>query len=274
MVVERQSRPLVTFSTLSMVYQERDRQLQQQTQQQTQQQEELFERRKITIKPKVVQVALASAPTPVSEKQSLQSEKTTKSNPKIIIIIKNQQQQQQRENEKQEEEDKQRKKITIVKRRFKYFDIAPPATMCFIPKNDLYRTPPPNCCRFFIENKHCFLRERDNACICPTSTTVIGFWNEKVGNECKLLPVEDETTYEEATAVVDKTFPEEAQLQLTSSVHSSHIPSPKLKTKSPSPPIPKSKFVSDAQRARIAFEPIALLREKLAKQYGVVAKKN
>ena len=283
MVVERQSRPLVTFSTLSMVYQERDRQLQQQTQQQTRQQEELFEKRKITIKPRVVQVAPVPAPVPdpvpapvpVSEKQYLQSEKNPNSNPKIIIIKKNQQQ-KQREKDKQEEKDKQRKKITFVKRRFKYSDIAPPATMCFTPKNDIYPTPPPNCCRFFIEGKHCFLRQRDSACICPTSKTVIGFWNEKVGIVCNLLPVEDETTYEEATAIeiVDKTIPEEAQ-QPTSSASDSSIPSPKQKTKLAMSLIPKPKFVSDAQRARIASEPVALLREKLAKQYNMtMTKKN
>ena len=158
--------------------------------------------------------------------------------------------------------------ITIVKRKFKYSDIAPPATICFIPKNDLYPTPPPNCCRFFIENNKCFLRQRDNACICQTSRTVIGFWNEKVGNECKLLPIENETTYEEATtATAYNTFPE-VQRQPDSSV-----PSPNPKTKSPTSPILKPKFVSDAQRARVASEPVALLREKLAKQYGM-AKKN
>jgi hypothetical protein len=37
--------------------------------------------------------------------------------------------------------------------------------------------------------------------------------------------------------------------------------------------ITKSRFVSDAQRARVASEPVALLREKIAKQYGM-AKKN
>ena len=136
--------------------------------------------------------------------------------------------------------------------------------MYFTLKNDLYSTPPPKCCRFFIENKHCFLREKDNACICPTSKSVIGFWNEKVGNECKLLPVEDETTYEQAEAdaiaSANNTFveeaPEEAQLQSK----------PKPNSESPTSPIPKPKFVSDAQRARIASEPVALLR---AKWYGV-----
>jgi hypothetical protein len=36
--------------------------------------------------------------------------------------------------------------------------------------------------------------------------------------------------------------------------------------------ITKPRFVSDAQRARVASEPVALLREKIAKQYGMVKK--
>ena len=142
--------------------------------------------------------------------------------------------------------------------------------MYFTLKNDLYSTPPPKCCRFFIENKHCFLREKDNACICPTSKSVIGFWNEKVGNECKLLPVEDETTYEEAVIAINA-FVQEAPLS------EPPFPSPKptaAAKSSTQSPVPKSKYVSDAQRARIASEPVALLRAKLAKQYGMMAKKN
>ena len=244
MVVGIPSRPLVTFSILSLVYQQQEKQEKQQD----------FKKKKITIKPKVIQdtpaPAPASAPAPAPAQQ---------------------QKQKQRENENEKHQEvNPKKKITIVKRRFKNSDIAPPTTMYFIPKNDLYTTPPPKCCRFFIENKHCFLREKDNACICPTSKNVIGFWNEKVGNECKLLPVEDETTYEQADAIAsaNNTFvekaPEEAQLQSK----------PKPNSESPTSPIPKPKFVSDAQRARIASEPVALLRAKLAKQYGMVAKKN
>ena len=102
---------------------------------------------------------------------------------------------------------------------------------------------------------------------------MIGFWNEKVGNECKLLPVEDETTYEEvvATATANNTFPEEvseeAPFPKPNAVKSS-IPS----TSSSS--TPKPKYVSDAERARTASEPVALLRAKIAKQYGMMTKKN
>jgi hypothetical protein len=167
--------------------------------------------------------------------------------------------------------------IKNIKKRCKYFDIAPPATMCFIPKNENYYTlPPPNCCRFFIENRQCFLRERDNACICPISRTVIGFWNEKVGKECKLLPIEDETTYEEAC--VNQTLPEVPvvpEVQVPVRMHSNPDPRPKSPTTPKSPKISncniisKPKIVSDAQRARIASEPVALLREKLATKYGM-----
>jgi len=284
------SRGLLTFSTLSLVLQKKDRDVDGQDNLQNQQQS-LLGKKKITIKPKVVPTPPPTSiytPTPAPlavaspnpEKQTLQdSESKQRPKPKIIIKkvpqVQREEEKQKNEEEKQDSSHRENKKIkiTIVKRRFKYSDIAPPATMCFTPTNDLYRTPPPNCCRFFIENKQCFLRKRDSACICPTSKTVIGFWNEKVGIECKLLPVEDETTYEEATAIkiVDKTIPEEAQ---HSSASDSSIPSPKQKTILPMSPIPKPKFVSDAQRSRIASEPVALLRAKLAKQYGVVAKKN
>jgi hypothetical protein len=36
--------------------------------------------------------------------------------------------------------------------------------------------------------------------------------------------------------------------------------------------VTKLRFVSDAQRARVASEPVALLREKFAKQYGMIKK--
>ena len=160
-----------------------------------------------------------------------------------------------------------KKIITIIKRKCKYYhDIAPPATMFCIPKNEFYQTPPPKCSRFFIDNKHCFLRECDNACISPISRTVIGFWNEKVGKECKLLPIEDETTYEEVVdsslnpPILTELLPSQSQSQSPTSVPKS----PKYSN------IPR--FVSDAQRARVASEPVALLREKIAKQYGMTKK--
>jgi hypothetical protein len=71
--------------------------------------------------------------------------------------------------------------------------------------------------------------------------------------------VEDETAYEEAPL----------------SEPPSPSPKPTAAAKSSTQsPVSKSKYVSDAQRARIASEPVALLRAKIAKQYGMMAKKN
>ena len=128
-------------------------------------------------------------------------------------------------------------------------------------QNDLYQTPPKRCCRFFIDNKHCFLRDNDNACISPNSRTVIGFWNGKVGKESAFYTEEQEVTF----TVKEQPSPPSPPSQ----------PSPTSKSqKSKMNSIAKPHFVSDAQRARIASEPVALLREKIAKQYGMMVKKN
>ena len=266
------ARQLLTFSILGLIFdkqqqqqqQQQQPQQQQQQQQQPQQQQQLQEKeekktvvkKKLIIKPKVSHVSdSVDAVVPIPENQnqiqdsSQETKETSHSKTKTKIVIK------------------------IRKPTYKNkTDIAPPATVyCSVQKNDIYPTPPPNCCRFFIENRHCFLRQRDNACICPKLRTVIGFWNEKVGKDCKLLPIEDETVYEEASTVdppsqtaplptspkkID-TFTTESPSKISNCKHS----------------VSKPKNVSDAQRARIASEPVALLREKLAKQYGI-AKKN
>jgi hypothetical protein len=84
-----------------------------------------------------------------------------------------------------------------------------------------------------------------------------------VGEHCKLLPIEDETTYEE---VEPYTTYEEVEIVVPVS---SPVTLPqKQKT------LKKPQFVSDAQRARVASEPVALLREKLAFQYGVTKQRN
>lgn len=278
------SRPLLTFSTLSLVY---GKQQQQDGQQQP------VEKKKIKIKPKnTVVVGSTNSETEKTQEHGQacsthscekvnECEKTTHPLPlpvpvpvqqkKKIIIIK------KRENVEEITDPLplvphlplpvQKKKIIIMKKRENvanlcHNDIAPPATMICKPRseNDLYHTvPPQRCCRFFIKNKQCFLRERDSACISPISRTVFGFWNEKVGKECKLLPIEDETAYEE----------EITEIPLLSS--------PVMKSKSQKSPkkidlVTKSRFVSDAQRARVASEPVALLREKIAKQYGMIKK--
>ena len=237
--------PLLSFSILSCLQQQQQSQSQQQPQSQSQQQPQPAEKKKIKIKPKVVVV---DATTKTEEKQQelgkCHSEVPTTEVPTTPI----------------------RKKIIIIKnkdcqKRFSYNDIVPPASMIYTSQNNFYYAPPPpqRCCRFFIENKHCFLRESDNTCISPTSRTVIGFWNGEVGKECKLLPIQDETTYEQEIVDEQTSPPLSPQPQ----------PSPNttpLKSKSQKS---KPRFVSDAQRARIASEPVALLREKLAKQYGM-----
>ena len=233
------SRPLLTFSTLSLVCGK-------------QQQEKQQPVKKIKIKPKNTVVVRSNTITTMTSEEECSTHSCEKVNEReettVPIPV------------------QQKKKIIIIKKQKKvenpfHNDIAPPSTMICKPQSqsDLYyRAPPQRCCRFFIENKHCFLRERDNACISPISRTVFGFWNEKVGKECKLLPVEDETTYEE---------------EITAIPLSSII----MKSNSQKSPknidlITKSRFVSDAQRARVASEPVALLREKIAKQYGMIKK--
>ena len=256
------SRPLLTFSTLSLVYGK---------QQQEKQQPVTIEKKKIKIKPKnTVVVGSTNSETEKTQEHGQacsthscekvnECEKTTHPLPLPVPVPV-----------------QQKKKIIIIKKRESdknscHNDIAPPATMICKPQSqsDLYyKVPPQRCCRFFIENKHCFLRERDNACISPISRTVFGFWNENVGKECKLLPVEDETTYEEAMPEIPLSSP---------IMKSKSQKSPKkidLVTKSPKKIdlVTKSRFVSDAQRARVASEPVALLREKFAKQYGMIKK--
>jgi hypothetical protein len=246
------SRPLLTFSTLSLVYGKQQQEEQQQQQQQQENQQPIHvEKKKIKIKRKNTAVVVGSTTTTSNEECSTHScEKVNECKETTVPFYV-----------------QQKKKIIIIKIRKNvtnlcHNDIAPPATMICKPQseNDLYHTvPPERCCRFFIENKQCFLRERDNACISPISKTVFGFWNEKVGKECKLLPIEDETVYEE----------EITEIPLLSS--------PIMKSNSQKSPkkidlVTKSRFVSDAQRARVASEPVALLREKIAKQYGMIKK--
>jgi hypothetical protein len=276
------SRPLISFSTLSMIYGKQKKQ-------------QPVETKKIKIKPKPKDTVVVGSTTTITttsqEECSTHShscekvnecEETTHSLPLVPVVPL---------------PVEQKKKIIIIKKRENvkekrsHNDIAPPATMICKPQpeNDLYyRAPPQRCCRFFIENKHCFLRECDNACISPISKTVFGFWNEKVGKECKLLPVEDETTYEEEMPEIPLSSPimksksqklPKKVILITKSPKKIDLvtKSPKkidLVTKSPKKIdlVTKSRFVSDAQRARVASEPVALLREKIAKQYGMVKK--
>jgi len=118
-----------------------------------------------------------------------------------------------------------------------FFDFAPPASMFLKPCSD-YISPPPACSRFFINNQFCFLRSNDNACIHPVTNQVIGFWNNCVGKKCELLPV-----------VPDVLVPD---VPIISSNE-----------------VLLSRTTSDANRARIAGQPVALLRHKLAMKYGL-----
>ena len=238
------SRPLLSFSILSCL----------QMQEQQQQQQQPAEKKKIKIKPKVVVVDTTThSEVPTTEVPTTEVPTTEVPTTEVRTPI--------------------RKKIIIIKKQkqdfqkcFSYNDIVPPASMICTSQNNFYYTPPPpqRCCRFFIENKHCFLRESDNTCISPTSRTVIGFWNGKVGKECKLLPIQDETTYEQE--IVDEQISPPLSPPLSPPQPQPSPNTTPLKSKSQKS---KPRFVSDAQRARIASEPVALLREKLAKQYGM-----
>jgi len=271
------SRPLLSFSILSCLQtqeqqqqqetrqqQQETRQQQQETRQQQQETRQPAEKKKIRIKPKVVVVDTTTKTEEKKQGEKCYSEVPTTPIRKKIIIIKKQKQDFQK--------------------CFSYNDIVPPASMIYTSQNNFYYTPPPpqRCCRFFIENKHCFLRESDNTCISPTSRTVIGFWNGGVGKECKLLPIQDETTYEQEI-VDEQTSPPSSPPTVALSPPTVALSPPTVALSQPLSPQPspnttplksksqksKPRFVSDAQRARIASEPVALLREKLAKQYGM-----
>jgi hypothetical protein len=290
-------RQLISFSTLALVYHEEEKQMQQrQLQQQVKEGQQQAQQDQDSLVPPLsishpIQRAFPENQTQTQTQSASKEEKVTKQ--KIIIkkrhssscsssCSRDEKKEQKEKNEEKQEVASTKTKIKIViksRKMHKYSDIAPPTTSYYNVSNDIYQTPPPNCCRFFIENRHCFLRQRDNACICPKFRTVIGFWNEKVGKECKLLPIEDETMYEEATIVdpLSSNIPTETApvprsptAATTSPTAATTLPS---KNSNSNPITSKSKIVSDAQRARIASEPVALLREKLAKQYGI-SKKN
>ena len=148
-------------------------------------------------------------------------------------------------------------KITIKKQPQKQCfidDIAPPSSMFFKPYSD-YIAPPPKCCRFFIDNHHCFLRSTDNACIDPISKIVFGFWNCEIGAKCKLLPVDDDTAYEVCEEKEKKDF------FCTNHEDDDDIDDIKMRA--------EMRKKSDANRARLTEQPVALLRQKIAIKYGM-----
>lgn len=130
-------------------------------------------------KPEVVAAAAPYSPIKkqkikiklVSKKTSVVAPSPTK---KIKITIKKQPKEQQQQH---------------------HFDIAPPSSMFFKPYSD-YIAPPLKYCRFFIDNRHCFLRSTDNACIDTIAKKVFGFWNCEIGTNSKLLPVGDDYAFE------------------------------------------------------------------------------
>ena len=141
-------------------------------------------------------------------------------------------------------------------------DIAPPSSMIYNPCGD-YIAPPPKCCRFFIDNRHCFLRSTDNACIDPITKIVFGFWNCEIGAKCKLLPVDDDTVYEvcgecQETQKENEDFCNNLQLEpQQNDNHDNETCAVEMRKK------------SDANRSRLAGQPAALLRHKIAMQYGM-----
>ena len=204
---------------------------------------------KITIKKKHP-VPPAPAPLTPVEKQKLKitivkkkpfENPTTENKIKIKITIKKQPKQ------KEEEEEEQQQPQRVMN------DIAPPASMIYNPCSD-YIAPPPKCCRFFIDNRHCFLRSSDNACIHPTTKEVFGFWNCEIGEKCKLLPLDDNTVYE---------VYQEAEVEKEKEKENKDF------SNNQTPPAVEMRKKSDANRSRLAGQPVAILRHKIAMQYGM-----
>jgi hypothetical protein len=216
--------------------------------------------------------------TPPLEKQKVKitiiKKKPLNENPqnKFKIIIKKKPKQCEEEEKEKEKEDKKQKPT-----HFRFInDIAPPVSMIYIPCGD-YIVPPPKCCRFFIENRHCFLRSTDNACIDPITKKVFGFWNCEIGKKCELLPPpptddDDEVELQQendndntddaspaATAVADI-----VQQQVSNDDCKSRTTTTTTTTLAL-----EMRKKSDANRARFTGQPSALLRHKIATKYGM-----
>lgn len=180
--------------------------------------------------------------------------------------------------------EKQKLKITIVKRKHSLtknptkkikitikkqpkqkeeeqqcFDIAPPVTMFYRPYSD-YIAPPPKCCRFFIENRHCFLRSSDNACIDPITKNVFGFWNCEIGKNCELLPPADDDDVQDDE--VNNDIANLLKLDNSDNSDDDDYDYNKRITLA-------MRQKSDANRARFTGQPVALLRQKIATNYGM-----
>lgn len=159
----------------------------------------------------------------------------------------------------------QTKKIKItIKKQPRCFinDIAPPSSMIYNPCGE-YIAPPPKCCRFFIDNRHCFLRSTDNACIDPITKIVFAFWNCEIGAKCKLLPVDDDTVYEVCGEYQEK------QKENENEDFCNNLLEPQQNDNHDNETRAEMRKKSDANRSRVAGQPAALLRHKIAMQYGM-----
>ena len=197
-----------------------------------------IEKTKIKIK-----ITLVSKKTSASTTSTCFTPSPTK---KIKITIKK----QPKEYQKQQQEYYQKR----------HFDIAPPSSMFFKPYSD-YIAPPPKCCRFFIDSRHCFLRSTDNACIDTITKKVLGFWNCEIGTNSKLLPVGDDTAHEVCEEKEKKDF-----------FCNSHEDDDDIDDNNDNDDIKmraEMRKKSDANRARLTGQPIALLRQKIALKYGM-----
>jgi hypothetical protein len=185
-------------------------------------------------------VSPVPAPPPAPASPAPMSPRTKK----IKITIKQQ--------PKQEKPKQEQQRVESVYTCYHFNDIAPPVSMIYTPCSD-YIVPPPKCCCFFIENRHCFLRSTDNACIDPITKEVFGFWNCEIGKKCELLPPPptDDDQNDDATSA------NLVQLDKNDDGDCNKIDALAMRKK------------SDANRARITGQPVALLRQKIATKHGM-----
>lgn len=201
------------------------------------------------IKKQKIKITLVSKKTSESTSTSVVAPAVAPSLTKKIKIIKITIKKQPKEQQQQQEYYQKR-----------HFDIAPPSSMFFKPYSD-YIAPPPKCCCFFIDNRHCFLRSTDNACIDTVTKKVLGFWNCEIGTNSKLLPVGDDTAHEVCEEKEKKDF-----------FYKSHEDDDDIDDNNDNDDIKmraEMRKKSDANRARITGQPIALLRQKIAIKYGM-----
>ena len=251
--------PLASFSTLSQIYSQEQPKTAKPTAASAASSPPV-EKKKIKIFAKKTSAAppVSHVPVPpltVSPAPAPASPRTRK----IKITIKKQQQPQEKEQQPQEKEQQpQEKEQCFIN------DIAPPSSMIYNPCGD-YIAPPPKCCRFFIDNRHCFLRSTDNACIDPITKIVFGFWNCEIGAKCKLLAVDDDTAYEVCGEECQEKQKEKENEDFCKNLlepqqndnHDNETRAVEMRKK------------SDANRSRLSGQPIALLRHKIAMQYGM-----